>query len=441
MPCNATKLYDSVTFDGFGAFQMGQLVRGYYNAPFSQVSENRDNHLISHQWIESVKSRFTSTFYSGPSLKINFGFDFNYNFVTINNPGPNPDNIKSLTPLTYYPDLLIHRADLEYSFLSNENSSLNFQFGYFPFKYNPQARNLGEYLFRSGIYPNYIVNEFYFAQSRLLGANLEGALKGTAANLRANLFLTSEVTYPVQDFSLAGLVNAGVLNNAFELGAGIQLQRLISVDPKRTTPHNLNNSIVDTITNDTSYYTYTGTKLMGRICFDIKKIIPMMTFLGDEDLKIYGEGAILGISNYGIFYDNISERMPLMFGFDIPAFKILDVLALEFEYYTNPYFNNNRNQVYANNDNYKPATPYLLPDQENDSQGGHGPTSVKDHRWKWSIFAQKKIGRNLQLVAQAARDHSRFQDPMIRQTYFTYDGDVTLSAKDWYYLLRLEWQF
>lgn len=439
--CTAAKLYDSVTFDGFGALQMGQLVRGYYNAPYSQISENHGNHLISHQWIESLRSRFIGTFYKGPSIKLNFGLDFNYDFFTINNPGPNPDNVKALTPLTYYPDLLIHRADLEYNFLSNEKSSLDFQLGYFPFKYNPQAQNLGEYLFRSGAYPNFIVNEFYFAETRLLGANLSGAVKGESANLRGNLLLTSEMTYPVQDFSLAGLVNTDLFNNAIELGGGLQFQRLIPVDPKRTTPKTQRNSITDSSSTDTSYYTYSGTKAMARLCFDVKKIIPMVSILGDEDLKIYGECAILGLKNYGTYYKNISERMPLMFGFDFPAFKLLDVLALEFEYYTNPYFNNNRNQIYPDVDNYSPAVPYVFTSQANDIDGGHGVTSVKDHRWKWSLFARKKIGQNFQIVAQAARDHSRFQDPMNHQTYYTYDGDVTISAKDWYYLLRLEWQF
>lgn len=437
----AEKMYDSVVCTGYGALQAGQLVRGYYNNVYSQVNGNNNNHLIQHQWIESIRSRLSGTFYKGPSLKVNLGIEFNYDFFTINNPGPNPDNIKSLTPLTYYNDLLIHRADMEYNLLSSGNSSLDLQLGYFPFKYNPQATNLGEYLFRSECYPNHIVNEFYFAETRLAGANLEGSLKGTFANLRGNLLLTSETTYPVQDFSLAGLVNGDLFNDAFEIGAGVQFQRLMPVDPSRSAPHTLRNiGSIDSAAQDTSYYTFSGTKLMARLCFDIKKIVPMSIF-GDEDLKLYGELAVLGVTNYDTLYSNISQRIPLMFGFDVPSFKLLDVLAFEAEYYSNPYFNNNQNQVYPNIDNYPPATPYVISDQDDDVQGGHGVVNEADRRWKWSVFAKKKFGGNFQIVALAARDHSRFQDPMRNLTCYTYNGDVTIAAKDWFYQLRLMWGF
>jgi hypothetical protein len=444
----ANKLYDSLTFTGYGALQMGQLVRGYYNAPYSDVSyvngENRGNRLIEHQWIESLRSRFCSSFYKGHSLKINFGLEFNYNFVTINNPaGLNADNIKTLIPKTYYYDLLVHRADMEYRLLTTNKGTLDLQLGYFPFKYNPQATNLGEYLFRSETYPNHLVNEFYFAETRLLGTRLGGTLKGAGTNLHGNLFLTSEMTYPVQDFSLAGLVSADVLNGAIDLGGGIQFQRLIPVDTKRTTPRTEKNiSYADTVNHDTTYYSYSGTKMMARICFDIKKLLPM-SILGEEDFKVYSEYAILGLKDYDRFYDNISERMPFMFGMNIPGFKLIDLISLEFEYYTNPYYNNNRNQLYADIDNTMPAVPNVSKDPSTDptQNGGYGVVTTGDHRWKWSLFAKKRIGKNFEIIAQAARDHSRFQDPMNRQTYYTYDGDVTLSAKDWYYQFRLMWRF
>jgi hypothetical protein len=440
----AERLYDSVTITGYGALQAGQLVRGYYNADHSQVAKGYSNTLVEHQWIESLRSRLSGTFYKGPSLKVNLGIEFNYNFFTIYNPGPNPDNFKTMIPLTYYTDLLVHRADIEYGFLSSENSSLTLQLGYFPFKYNPQAANLGEYLFRSECYPNYIVNEFYFAETRLLGASLAGTLKGDAANLRGNLLLTSEMNYPVQDFSLAGLLNADFLKGALEFGGGIQFQRLLQVDPHRTTPHMMADTIaIDTVTHDTSFYTFAGTKIMGRLCFDVKKLAPM-SFMGDEDLKIYGECAILGLKNYGSYYNKISERMPIMFGFDVPAFKLLDVLAFEAEYYTNPYFNNNRNQLYANNTenaNYQPAIPYATEISDIAHDATHGGVSTTHHRWKWSVYAKKKLGGNFQIVAQAARDHSRFQDPMRNQPYYIYCGDVTTAGNDWYYQVRLMWCF
>ena len=65
-----------------------------------------------------------------------------------------------------------------------EKFPLQLALGYFPFKYNPQASNMGEYLFRTGTYPPFVINDFDDCEARLLGlratGNLFGALTGTA---------------------------------------------------------------------------------------------------------------------------------------------------------------------------------------------------------------------------------------------------------------------
>jgi hypothetical protein len=423
------KLYDSVTFSGYGAFQAGQLVRGYYY-PQEQWAASA---LISHRWDESIRSQFSATFYKGAALKINIGTEFNDDFFTII---PTQSANDNATPgFTYYNELKIHRADMEYGFFSSDNCLLKLQFGYFPFKYNPQANNFGEYLFRSECYPNIIVNDFEWPETRLLGANLEALLWGT---VRQNLLLTSETTYPTQDFSLAYLADADLLGDALELGAGIQASRIFPVDPSRTTPHTVADTIaVNPVTHDTSFYTFAGTKVMARVCFDIKKLAPM-DFLGGEDLKIYGEGAILGLKNYGSYYNKISERMPVMFGFNVPAFKLLDLLSFEAEYYTSPYFNDDFKAVYPV-DFYTPAIPDVESASSEQNNTDHGVVTTSDHRWKWSWLIKKSLGSNVQIIAQAARDHSRFQNPKYNEPYYLFDGDVTVGGKDWYYLVRLVW--
>ena len=432
-----TSLYDSVTFTGYGAVQFGQIERGY-----SAGKTNYGSKLIANVWNESVRSRFSASFYKGTSMKINFGFEYNYNFFTLY-PYTQGGNIQSCPPLTYYGDILIHRADMEYGFLNSKDFGLKLQLGYFPFKYNPQATNLGEYLFRSECYPNHIVNEFYFAETRLLGANLEATHSGTIAgsipySLKHNLLLTSEINYPTQDFSLSYLANADFFNDAFELGGGIEASRLLQVDPDRTTPHTVANKIPNNdSTAEPSYYTFAGTKVMARTCFDIKKIVPM-NFLGKEELKIYGEWSILGLKNYAGYYEKISSRMPIVVGFNVPTFKLLDVLSCEAEYYQSPYFNDNWNQLYAY-DSYLPATPNIITDQAYDQY--HGKVSAKDHYWKWSVYAKRSLSSNFQIVAQAARDHERFQNPFNNQPYYLYSGDVTFGRGDWSYLVRLMWNF
>ena len=164
-----------------------------------------------------------------------------------------------------------------------------------------------------------------------------------------------------------------------------------------------------------------------------------MPFLGKEDLKIYGEYAILGLKDYPRYYNNISERMPVMFGFDIPTFKFLDVLAFEAEYYTSPYFGNNSQTLYDGYDYPVPIPDPNWTDEEYNTD--HGLVTTTAHRWKWSLYGSKAFGKNFRIVAQAARDHSRFQTSLYDQPYYLFDGDVTVGAKDWYYLFRAVWSF
>jgi hypothetical protein len=131
--------------------------------------------------------------------------------------------------------------------------------------------------------------------------------------------------------------------------------------------------------------------------------------------------------------------MPVMFGVTVPTLKILDLLALEAEYYTNPYFNNNSQTLY---NGYNYLTPIPDPNwtlEQYDSQ--HGYVVTIHHRWKWSVYAKRTFGKNFRVVAQAARDHSRFQTAMDNQPYYLFDGDVTVGGNDWYYLVRLMWCF
>ena len=74
--------------------------------------------------------------------------------------------------LYYYPYL--SRADLTYNFGSSDDPDLSITLGYFPFKYNPDARNLGEYMFRSGTYPQYLITDFDFPMAKLFGMHVNG---------------------------------------------------------------------------------------------------------------------------------------------------------------------------------------------------------------------------------------------------------------------------
>jgi hypothetical protein len=414
---------DSLKFTGWGAFEAGQILHGFYGS-----SE------LNHKWQERFSAQLTVDVPVSERLQMVLSGECAYQYSVLETQTNGP----SLLPaVSFY----LNQADLRYIMLTGENP-VTLQAGYFPFKYHDATRNLGEYLFRSGCYPNYITNNFDFALNRLLGVNVESTLFG---HIRQNLLLTSEVeVFPTQDFSITYLVSVTALDKAIELGGGVCGQRILSVNDKRTTQHspktiseikNIQQVIdpngIPITTGDTTFYSFAGTKLMAHMTIDPKPLFNI-EFFGKEDLKVYGEIAILGLKNYPMYLDStirfdiLKERIPIMFGINLPAFKIFDVLVLEAEYYNNRY----TNSYYSEAFDLLPL-PYI---------SGHGLDSSAAGNWKWSVYAKKKLGNNLLAVVQFARDHRRAPLNMSDPRYCDF-GDNMFSDKDWYYLGKLVYGF
>jgi hypothetical protein len=229
---------------------------------------------------------------------------------------------------------------------------------------------------------------------------------------------------------------------------------MLSVDDSLTTPHSTQS--ISKITNirpatganglpittgDTTFYSFSGTKVMARATFDPKQMVDQdidRNIFGKEDGKIYGELAILGLENYPAYtnsnsselptnYDNRSDRMPIMFGLNVPTFKLLDVLSLEAEYYKNTYSSDYYSEVYV---------PFLpVPNNKN-----HGLDSSAVHNWKWSIYAKKDIGTHVQTVLQFARDHRRAWLDIANMDAADF-GDNLFSGKDWYFMAKIVYGF
>src|SRR5690606_35009810 len=132
----------------------------------------------------------------------------------------------------------------------------------------------------------------------------------------------------------------------------------------------------------TNFYTFQGLKLMARASADPKVFVPM-PFLGPEDLKVFGEVALLGVKNYPFYYEKRTERMPVMFGMNLPAFGFLDIVSLQFEYYGSPFPNSVDNAYryqmptypFVNENGVRATDPNNF-DRDNEK--------VTDDDWKWS---------------------------------------------------------
>jgi hypothetical protein len=396
------------------------------------------------EWLENVDGGVRMTRAVSPSLtgRLNIGVVVNTSTVT-------PKGLtyeyasKKVSPALLDATLQYTRGGL---FMSHD--TLVAEFGYFPFKYNPQSTNLGEYLFRSGTYPGWLISGFEQSIDRpkLAGLHISHTF-GSAFRVKQDLIINTELdVFPYHDINVSYLVTPSFVR-LFDFGFGVELARLIAVDPRKTTigldsmyknRYDPKIGYIDTLTGDTIRYTFKGTKVMGRATLDIKTLFGGASpFFGKEDCKLYAEAAILGVKNYAGWYNDIEDRIPVMVGFNFPTFKLLDILSLEVERYSTPYVN-------AQDYIWKGDTP--IPYVTGRPAGSSYPNYNTD--WndslaqtnddiKWSVYASKKFGKVLRISAQAACDHSpkNWYTPWPAPQSAKYT-DMVPRTRDWYYMMR-----
>lgn len=361
------------------------------------------------------------------------------------------------------------------------NPPFELQFGYFPFKYNQQARNLGEYLLRSGAYPGYIIGGGWSivgdALYRVMGIRFSNYLLDRS--IKNHLIISMERDFsPMHDFALTyiGDVNIGRI---FNVGAGVCLNHLIPIRRDKTTPEKLGNrflgdsalnssygtmfdpetnEIIDTLSGD-EYFTFKGVKVMAKACFDPKGFFENTPF-GEEDLKLFGEMAILGVKDYPFYFDERKNRIPIMFGFNVPPplsvvfdnlfdFRVLDLFSIQLEWYGSEFANSLENmyeeqlplwKIYGNDPSFYDDTTRYHNDDKLGYQETYREFFQKDN-WKWSINMRKKFNTFFTLYLQMANDHYRAKLYTARPQYLSQtNGDpkpFQFFGRDWYFVLRL----
>jgi hypothetical protein len=327
-----------------------------------------------------------------------------------------------------------------------DNVALKVAAGVIPYKYNHDAKNLGEYLFRSGASPAYIVNSFDYAYARLSGLRINSTIK---KDLNLDLFLTTETqAIPTLDWSVSALI--GYKHSIIDIGAGIMLDRLFPIKGSVESPEVETNSYL-TSSGEKKYFSFGGTKLMGRLSLDPKGLLPpeVAGIFGKEDGRIYSEVTVLGTKNitawkwYKVnptdvdsslvidssknYYADIKQRIPIMFGFTVPTFKLLNYLSIEAEHFSWPYPDS-----YGDYSTFREMLPQ--------------PTQIKnyskqdyiDDNWKFSINAKKDISSCFSVIGQIARDHTHHDI-----YYVTYNdlSEVFTQKDQWGWWLKLQYKF
>lgn len=344
-------------------------------------------------------------------------------------------------------------ARARWRFGNPETNSGAFLLGTFSHKYNPDARNLGEYLYRSGTYPGFLwTNEGWLlmnrAANRIHGGMLSLSQFGGA--LRHNFTLFMQTSYhPVGDFSPG--YDVSYTRKWFEIGGGAVLNHYLSLRPSFLTPKVNNNTLIrvtDTTGDSVAYvgpqdrstasgpdmdtevlhrWTHKGIKVMARAALNLNHLLPE-EIRNPEDLRVFAEIAVLGWEDQPLYYEDRLERMPVMFGVNVPTFKMLDLLSVQGEYYRSR-FNDinlyNTEGIPVWDADFEPAL---------DDQNRAVPESIHEDDWKWSVHAKKTVNPVMTVYAQAASDHFRLTEGSLEVS----NVPLTARPSEWYYLVRLE---
>ncbi|MBF0430143.1 MAG: hypothetical protein HQK83_02605 [Fibrobacteria bacterium] len=468
----------------FTAIQLGQIVDGKY----------RNHDMTDISWLKNSVVNFGMSSVFNENLKVIASLEAATWFST----HPMTEVTDPYVLPAQFTALSIHQAEGVYMFGDPEAPMLEIGVGIFPYKYNSDVKNLGEYMYRSGTYPGYLMSEFGFNFSRVTGLRLKHSFDGIWNN---ELILSSRSEMPpLHDLDLTYITDVNI-GEFLTLGFGFQWTHMIPATDTLTTPKNnknayyesglLNNvdpenipapgtylALDDTMSClvrngyvlltghdslgladgyycadkrapvvgralntpdslniqqvDLDYYTYEGFKLMGRFALDPKVFFENDLF-GPLDFRLYGEFSVLGLEDYPIYYEKLSERIPVMFGFNFPAFNLLDYLSIEVEWYGYQYANQLKQNFKQTGGQENSATPWES-QYGNCLQESDACHDYDTDNWKWSIQARKTITDGFMITAMAARDHLRHQ----YQNEYTEDREtLLLKNSQWYWMVQL----
>ena len=365
-------------------------------------------------------------------------------------------------PLTWSP--YVTEARLTYTVGEQSHPALQVTAGSFHFNYNPDVKNLGLYLMRGLVYPGIVISGFE-TKDVLPIANVFGLdVHHEYGGYRGDFLVNSETDInPYFDLSFAYVFSYRFLG-AIEVGAGANWYRAVAQKPEITSPtkdcaskgttsvvgvnggdaelcYILDTSyvakpagvdtVVDTITGSLS-----GIKLMGRLSVDPKALLGLQGPFGPRDLIFYSEAAVLGLKDYPKYYARIGRRIPVMVGFNLPAFGYLDELSLEAEYYANRNMADYEKEL---DDNSWVPRPRAYNEVKNDSGAviGTERTDTRSDDWKWSLYGYKVIAGHLKVSGQVANDHLRTGGFYLRRS----QSEVFSDTFDWYWTFKVAYFF
>jgi len=413
----------SFNFSGYVAYQDGEIVKGMYGNNFD---------VLDHQWQNFFFGGVDVLATLNQRLQIVIGTECEL-AQTVLDPATIALYTADLDSYNMFYRFYADQMKGTYTFGDLDRPYLKATLGYFKYTYNHDVKSLGEYLFRATPYPGYIINSFASVYARLPGLCLEFT---PISNLKIDGLFTSETQYPVGDFTPTLIASYGIGGTEnhplFEVGAGASFSRLIAINPVLTNARYPQNQLVtfdstftpnDTVvTSDTVYPSFASTKVMARFSFDPKQLFGAPDIFGDQDLKVYGEGCILGTKDYAVLYDDIGRRIVIMLGLNVPTFKLLDVLSGEVEWYNSKYCNDYKYTYFST-----PKLPQPV--------GGYEPPH---YAWYWDLYFEKTIIYGFKILGDIGRTHYYTTGNL---QYYRDTREECPSLGDWQFTLRGQFSF
>lgn len=446
-----------IRFKGAQAFyEFGSIMKGLELA----------TDTITNQWVQRFGGTFDLEAKRGDHLELYFGTGSIFWHAV-------PLVVGNSAAKVFYGDAILTKAFTQFTIGDKEDPFVVGKLGYFPVKYG-NARNLGEYLFRTGTYPSFIVTGNGYTAVNTTATAVLGTQwsQRFSSGLSHDLFITSErQSYPLHDLSLTYLAQykGGFLN----AGLGVQFDRLIPVKPSITTPTeekntwfeyngrkmannpeyyqmlalgathdgraedaarwNADKALVDSLRKawedgtaakpKMNKYSFRGIKPLAMASLNFGALFREGLFR-DDQWTLYFEAALMGLENRPIYYENRMDRLVATVGINIPTFGALDNLNFELEHCTSPYVNGYRNAREGN---------IPLPDYNYDQINGYDPEDWHGDDWKWSVYMGRKIIDGFQVQAQAASDHLRGR----RYTRVVSENSLLVDSPHWYYAIKL----
>lgn len=405
----------NLSVSGNANIMFGQIRSGY---EYGRLNKQDDR--ISKRWMNGysgrleVKSQPTDWYYTNIALEIGSNFP-----ITLASAIQ-----KESFRLSFKPSLPKAVGVFDFKF---DAWSLLIESGIMEYAFNPEVKNLGNYMYRSTSYPFTLKTKIDYIYSNLMGIRTEG--KFFSDQLKAELILNSILDqYPFFDFSLGAMLSYTTPNKFFTIGEGICFDRLFSVDKEATDVKTLKSNLTD------STITFRSVKLDSRLTLDFRQLLNNPDIMSKNDFKLYFETAIVGLKDPK-YYPNAdttitpsaANRMPFLFGVNIPTFKILDILSFEVEYCNSPY----SNDWWGGMDGSPSPEPNNV----------FGTDSVWDHTYKeldnfkWTLYLKKSISK-FDIIFFFANDHIFYETRSAENQAYTEQSLRTEKDKHWYLKLQ-----